>query len=756
MSSVSRLLRRLWAHEHFPYSLRVLIALSALMWLCWRTDHMHLQMPLFLGAIACAIAETDDGWRGRLRAVLLTLVCFALAAFSVQAAAPHPALFVAGLVVATFGFIMLGAISPRYMAIGYASVILSIYTAITMEQHAQHALRGGVVPDWIEPVLLLAGAAWYGLLSVLWAALFVHQPVQQNLAALYRQLADYLRVKASLFEPVRDMNEERRRLSLAQLNGGVVTALNTAKEGIFSRLRFTRNPRISRYLRLYFIAQDVHERASSSHDPYADLADTFYHSDVMFRCQRVLRLQGDDCERLAQAIQLRQPFIKGDDSRQALLDLQASIEFLAAQQRPDWQGRLDTLRALARNLGTLDAQLARASRPLAGQADTASDQSLLDRSPRTLREAWDRVRLQLNPGAPLFRHAVRLSLALALGYGLLRLFPSEQGFWVLLTTVFVCQPGFGATRRRVTQRVGGTFLGLVLGWALLRLFPEPVLQASFAVAAGVVFFATRRTRYTVATAAITAVVLLCANQVGNGDDLIVPRMVDTVLGSFIATLAVFLILPDWQGRRMHEVVARAVASNATYLRQLLAQYRDGKHDDLPYRLARRNAHNADAAFSAAVANLLQEPGFIQRDGDTSLRLLVLTHTLLSYLSALGAHRDRLPDGEAREQALALGEQLADALDAQAAQLRAASEPATRGAARDSSAEASAPVPNASSKDDISSASGASSAFSTSNATSAADAPAATVDPRVRLVLNQLALLDRQRVLLAQFAARLRA
>ena len=630
-------LRRLWALDTFPYSLRIFIALSTSMAVCWVHNEMALVMPLFLGTIACALAETDDSWRGRLRALLVTLLCFALASFAVQALFPHPLAFFFSMVAATFGLTMLGAISPRYQAIAYGTLILSIYTTIGMDQ------RGGSGHVfWLEPVLLLTGAAWYGLLSVLWSALFRHQPVQQNLAVLFRALGGYLRLKATLFEPVRGIDQEVKRLALAQRNGDVVKALNTAKESILSRMEnMEANPsqRMQFYLRLYFIAQDVHERASSSHSPYSELADTFFHSDVLFRCQRLLRLQGVACTGMAQSILLRQPLDLGPASGQALQDLQAALAYLEAQQQPHWQRLLGSLAALAKNLGTLEARLMSAGH--AERQDEQQDHSLLDRSPQSLRDAVERVRLQLAPSTPLFRHAVRLSVALAIGYGLLHWIHARQGYWILLTTLFVCQQSFGATRKRMVQRVSGTILGLVAGWALFKLFPSLLLQSMFAVVAGVVFVSTRTRRYTLATGAMTLVVLLCFNQIGDGYGLIVPRIVDTVLGSLIAGLAVFLILPDWQGRRMHEVASRTMANCARYLREIMAQYRSGKQDDLAYRTARRNAHNADAALSTALTNMFQEPGFVQGQGDGGLRFLLLSHTLLNYLSALGAHREAL-------------------------------------------------------------------------------------------------------------------
>jgi YccS/YhfK family integral membrane protein len=656
-------LRRLWTLDKFAYSLRVFIAFSGALLFSGLAGDVALVIPLFLGIIASALSETDDSWQGRLQALVVTLLCFASASFVVQWLFPWPWLFAVGLAVSTFTLIMLGAIGQRYATIASGTLILSIYSMINIEQH------GGVDEDVASrQLLLLAGAAWYGAISVVWCALFSRQPVKQSMARVYKALGEFLILKSALFEPVRGVDVEARRVALARQNGKVVDALNQAKEMIFRRLEGQRGSRkLNRYLQIYFIAQDIHERASSTHYPYSALTEAFFHHDVLFRCQRLLDQQGRACRQLAKSLLLNRPF-SHEQSEQALADLRASIDNLSERGKPEWRPLIRPLNALADNLSTLEAQIASVHNP-----DTDSerrDSALYDRSPSSLLEAWKRVRLNFTLGSPTFRHAVRLTTALVVGYGLLQWLDPQQGFWILLTTLFVCRPNFATTRRFLSQRILGTVLGLIAGWASISLFPQPLIQSMIAVAAGVSFFANREKHYVIATASITLLVLCSFNQVGDGFDLIWPRLFDTLIGSLIAGLAVFFILPDWQSRRLYREAAKVLTNHRLYLDEIVHQYEEGKQDDLAYRLARRNAHNADAALSTLLTNMLHEPGhYRKQDADNGLRFLVLSNTLLSHLSALGAHRHRLAEDEddaafvpLAKRISALLEQLAEQLD----------------------------------------------------------------------------------------------
>ncbi|RAP56442.1 YccS family putative transporter [Oleiagrimonas sp. MCCC 1A03011] len=633
-SSPLAALRRLSAPDRFADALRVLLAMLGAVAYGLLAQQPHVMIALLLGVIAAALAETEDGWRRRLQALIGTLLCFALAAFAVEATFALPLAFAAALTLGSFLLVMLGAASPRYATIASATLLLAVYTMIGMDQPGANAL-----PIWHEPLLLVAGAAWYGLFAMGWSVLFVQHPVRQTLARLYATLGDYLDAKAQLFEPMRDLPVPTLRARLAQINGDVVEALNGCRLTLIDRLDRRRpHAALERSLSLYLAAQDIHERASSSHYPYQELAQAFFHSDVMFRAQRVMRGLAQACRQRAADERVGAAFRWSDELDESIRELREAVTRHRAGPESAPPELLQALDRLIDNLHHLMRRIACAEAPDAEDAD----RSLHDPTPSGPIEALRRIRTQLTPTSARFRHALRLSLAMLIGYLVLRLIHPGQGYWILLTVMLVCQPSHGATRQRVLQRIGGTFVGLLAGWALLTLFPDPRAQLAWTVAGGVLFFVTRYRRYLVATAAVTAFVLLAFNQIGNGFELIVPRMLDTLLGGAIAVAVTLLVLPDWRERELGTLYAELLRAQAGYLEAIVAQYASGKRDDLPYRRARRDAHEADAELSAHLGHARSDPAGQRADADLTLRLLAASQELLGHLSALGAHRPTSP------------------------------------------------------------------------------------------------------------------
>lgn len=630
---LSPLLRRYTWNSAWLYNIRIFLALSGTAALPWLLGDAKLTIPLTLGVVAAALADLDDRLTGRLRNLIITLISFFIASASVELLFPWPWLFAIGLITSTIGFILLGGLGQRYATIAFGALLIAIYTMLGTTLYTA----------WYQqPLLLLAGAIWFNVLTLVGHLVFPIRPLQDNLARCYEQLSQYLELKARLFDP--DIEEESQAplYELALANGQLVSTLNQTKASLLTRLRGDRGQRgTRRTLHYYFAAQDIHERASSSHIQYQTLREHFRYSDVMFRFQRLITLQSQACSRLANAILLLTPYQHDHRFERAFIHLDAALDRIRASGTTS-SDQLKALGFLLDNLRAIDAQLASIE---SGQPQTAqkneTENLLADDSLHGLSDIWLRLRNNLTPESALFRHAVRMSVVLCAGYAIIQITGLHHGYWILLTSLFVCQPNYNATRHRLTLRIVGTIAGIALGLPVLYFVPSQEGQLILIVVTGVLFFAFRLVQYAQATMFITLLVLLCFNLLGEGFEVAMPRVIDTIIGCAIAWAAVSFIWPDWRFRNLARVTEQAFNANCRYLDAILEQYHQGRDNRLAYRIARRNAYNRDAELASVVSNMASEPGATPELREVAFRLLCLNHTCTSYISALGAHREQL-------------------------------------------------------------------------------------------------------------------
>ena len=625
-------LKSYWANGRINYCIKVFIALAGVTYPAWYRGTVNDITPMVLGVIAAGIAEVDDRIIGRIKSIVLTLLCFLVASLSIEILFPYPALFATGLFLSTLGFTMLGAMGHRYASISFASLLLAVYTMLG---------AGNSAEVWQQSVLLLVGAVWFSGISLLWQLLWPNRPVQQGLAQVFSSLAGYLDAKGKLFDPVSDMSPQPFRLELAKVNTVLVAALNQTKDSLLQRVRRRASLSDQMFLQIYFVAQDIHERISSTHYRYQDLATSFARSDVLFRFQKLMHILAEECRSVANGLEMNKAYEPRGDALSVLDEIQQSIDYLKQQNHLAWKPLLVQLEYLQKNLSGVVLQMSSVGRPDLGAE--GEERLLADFEPKGfkahIKRIWDECRLE----SPILRHGLRLALALTAGYGLIQTLHLQPGYWVLLTTLFVSQPSFSATRIKLVQRVVGTIVGLLVGAPLLYLFPGQEGQLVLMVLCGVLFFAFRKVRYDLATAFITLLVLFCFSQQGMGFTVILPRLGDTLLGCLLAVVAVIFILPDWESKRVNRVMASTIARHREYLAEVMEQYYRGKNNGVSYRIARRQAYNMDAKLNSSILSMQLEPERYQRAGEQSFRFLTLSSALLSYISTLGAHRAKLVD-----------------------------------------------------------------------------------------------------------------
>ena len=641
----------------FMYCLRMIIAFTGTAFVPYLLDLQLYTIPLTLGVVAAGLSDIDDRFSVRVMNQLFTYIGFFITAVSIYFLFPYPLLFALGLIVSCIGWILLGSLGRRYASISYGCLVIAVYAMLGVH----------LFDNWyMQALLLVTGAAWYGLLSTISFLLFPVRQVQDKLAQCYASLGDFLFAKSNLFDV--DMTAASYQQSLIELsleNGKLIGIFNDMKTALLTRLKGDRGQKDTRHsLQYYFVAQDIHERADSAHIDYQKLAKIFEHSDILFRFQRVLSIQAKACKDLSSSILLRQPYNHSHRFKHSFRNLRISLDKLRDEQQYD-QVWVNALFSLYQNLKAIDAQLRNVETVRHITFDKAKqvENQLKDDDLKGWDDIVIRFKQHLNPESVLFRHAVRLSLVLFIGYVFVQLTDIEYGYWILLTALFVSQPNFNATKRRLYLRIVGTLIGIILGYAILYFIPSIEGQLLLLVLSGVLFFELRSKQYAQATAFITILALINFNLDGMGFEAAIPRMIDTLIGCALAWFGVSFIFPDWKFRRLGRTIRRSLQAQCDYLSEVIGQYKQGRNNGLNYRIVRRAAHNTDADVASLISTLATEPDFDVAQKTLAFEFLSLNHTFISYIAALGAHRDKIED----QQVLQLLDQALD--DIQGALLR---------------------------------------------------------------------------------------
>lgn len=637
MNSFKDLLLSFKSNSILIYCLQIFIVLTGTTLGLYFLGYDHLIVPITLGAIATALTDFDDRLTIRLRNLGFVCVLFFSVSSILEFLAPYKLLFLIYLSLSSAAFILMGALGQRYATISFGTVLLSIYTMFGL----------GEYNEWYQqPSYFVMGTLWYGFTSIIFYLLKPTQAVQDNLSQSFNALAQLLMTKARLFDPDNTDNVERLLYDLSLQNSAVVQTLNTTKASLLTRLKASRaNKNTIYWLNLYFLAQDIHEQVTSNYLHYENIHKNFSRTDLIYRIQKNVRLQAINCQKLSENILKRQVFQTNSENSTVLENLELSMKAWI-QQNPH-NIEVKNLLLVLNNLKNVQEQFINLSIEQDSYQQSYSQHhdnlNLLDDDIQGIQDLWLKIKQHLTPKSALFRHAVRIAFVFAVGYSISLLPFAKNGYWILLTSLFVCQISYFATKSRLKLRTLGTILGVILGIPLLYFVPSVEGQLVLTIICGVYFFYLRSKKYAMATLMATLMVLLIFNLKGAGYAIILPRIIDTILGCLIAFFAVSFIWPDWNFRNISNNILKSTQATLDYFDAIVEQYQHGKNNSIDYRKARRSAHNAQIELSTMISSLSTEPNPKQDLVHHAFRYLVYSHSQLSYVSALGSHREQVHD-----------------------------------------------------------------------------------------------------------------
>ncbi|MCQ9180595.1 FUSC family protein [Streptomyces sp. IBSBF 2953] len=456
-----------------------------------------------MGALSGVIGDTADAYRMRILNIAIPQLFGAVGVTLGSAVYGHGWLAVA----AVTGVALVSGMISTIGAVASVSGLLLLLNSVV---GAGLALPG---PWWLAPLLMTGGGLLVLLLALLAWPLRSGVPERTAVAATYRTVADLL---AACGSQVPGEYEDARHTVTQSLNQAydLVLARRTGHHG--------RSAELTRLVAELNAITPVVEAAPAAH-----LNGRPLPAEVP---EAVLHLARAVETGFTGPIGLRLPEPGSETARAVDHALRHAAEVVAAPD-PDPRGLDDRL---GRPAG-LRVRAARAARDVALSA-----------------ASW--------------RYGLRLALCIGLAQVLVSSVPVPRSYWVALTITFVMKPDFGSVFSRALLRALGTVAGLVVAAAVLSQVPRGWWDVAAMLLLAPLIPALTPRGYGYQTAAITPVILLLSDILNHqGTALLLPRLVDSLIGCGIALVAGYLLWPESWHTRVGDRLADAVADTARYV-----------------------------------------------------------------------------------------------------------------------------------------------------------------------------------------------
>jgi uncharacterized membrane protein YccC len=640
--------------QYFFGGLRMAIGVSLPAVLCLIVfRNTELGFTIATGALGACVVDMPGPLKYKHNEMLTCSVLGFVAALATGLATFN--VFALGATVAalTFALSLTVAYGNRWPQIGFATLFMMV---VTLEEH-------------LSPLAALTNAAWIlagGLWYTYWATLVLqwqaYRVEKQALAESVFACAEYLLARAAFYDVDADLdvcysNLVEKQIAAVELQDAaraiVLRNLPKLRRGKLDRRRVT-------LFNLFINVVDLHELFVGAHTDYPLLRRTFGNADLMLFYRDLIRKAAFDLDEIGLAVLQN----RVSESRISVKAELRAIEYELELQRKEGEAQRKAeayaaASASFRRIWSGIRLIDKMKKSLADDSPTVRTELRLDPS-LTRFLSGRRVPLRqifsnLTMASPSFRHALRVTIAVALGFALGRVLPLTNAYWIVMTTLIIMKPGYSLTKQRNQQRIVGTAIGCAVSIALILLVHSPHVLLAVMFASMVMSYSLLLFNYTASVVFTSAYVLLLFHLLAPGSlHIIGERAIDTVVGCALA-IAASRLFPYWEYRDIGKLVTELLATSRQHLETAwwwggqpgepagaaaagtnaaVATERGAPADrDFRYRLARKNAHIAFANLAQALRRMLIEPEAHRKFVPELNDLLVQAHTLAAQITA---------------------------------------------------------------------------------------------------------------------------
>lgn len=585
---------------------------------------IEVGMTLSIGAVCCSIADSPGPWIHRRNAMLITNGIASVIAIITGLLNHNPIFIGIEILLVCFFFSMFHVYGTRASSVGTAAIFLMILNIDPHQTELKYLELAG---------LILCGGFWYFLLSMLFSTLLPYRYAQQTLGECIQEIARYMRLRASFYNDKIEVEQIFKDLVDKQV---IVHELqDNVREVLFKTRRLVNDSTNAGRLLVVIFADmvDLFEQTMATHHDYEIIRKRYKNYDILPSFALLIHKLSSEIEYIGFCLIHQVEPRKHTLTMQDLDDLKLRLDELENEGV-----QVLILKKIIINLRHIFTR----TNVIFGYFDDESfkhqpKSEISDRTKFVNHQSFDFKLLKnnLNLESGTFRYALRLAIVAFIGYMVGNFLPvGHHSYWIVLTIMVILKPGFSMTKQRNYERAIGTIIGGVSGALLLFFIRDENARFILMVLFMIITYSTQRVFYFISVIFMTPFILILFSFIGTTADenIAMERVLDTLIGSGIAFISSYVILPSWESYQMKQYMSDMLKANLKYLESIYARLANDKLTITEYKLARKEVYVKTANLAAAFQRMLNEPKTKQHRAAEVHKFVVLNHVLSSYLA----------------------------------------------------------------------------------------------------------------------------
>ncbi|PQA98032.1 Uncharacterized membrane protein YccC [Chryseobacterium piscicola] len=534
-------------------------------------------------------------------------------------------------------FSLIGVYGQRLAAVGSLALVV---LAIFIDGH----LTGVNILKSL--MIFAAGCIWFLLIFLVVTTIQPYKLASQMIGENYLQLSEFLKIKANFYQKNPDFNRLTTQVIAKQIE--IKNLQEETRDTVFrTRMIVNESTTISRLLMLMFLnSMDLHEKLMTSESDYKKLQASFEDSSILVKIHDYLNILSQEITNIGISLQSStraKPIFNLE-----VLSHELNVHYFDLRNKemtPETLENFMILRQIMMRISEITKEITEIYKVFAQNVKLAKSLStgldLKKFMPNEEKINFKVLKSNISLTSSHFRHAIRVTSALLLGYFVSRLPFIEIGhtYWILITVVAILKPAYSITKQRNLLRFYGTVAGAVIAYAILHYIDINAILFSILLVSMILCFSFLKGRYFWAVLFMTIYVFLSFNFLNPGNINIIfkDRIVDTIIAGIITFLVSYLILPVWEHTQNLALMKKSAESNLSYFHSVMSKFLNEDFDVENYKVKRKNAIISLANLSDNFQRMITDPKHQRKKLEVVHQFVATSHLITAYTASLSQY-----------------------------------------------------------------------------------------------------------------------